>query len=1314
MKGKSAIFTSQLIKINHHRLDLIFNNCKMEIPVIDNAKGSDIVQIVKSKEIDKFIICRHSAKNNNFYDILYCEPSDPEIISQIDPGFTNFLNLPLINIFQRCQFVVTRYQRSALFIFTIDAFKERFAIRNFAINQQTAEFRPSSLFKMPEKHIFQIKLPTGMTIKIKISLLETVTSLVNKSYSKMVTLYPNSLIRPVQFYRLFSKLGSVDPKRTLKDDPVILESLKQQKKNSSKIYFFLMALKVVTFDKSIADFIRELELANIQRNEETNIFNSEMSLLRQEIEKERYQLKQSNPLWSKIVLSTTDPSLPEKKIEERFVIMKTCINMNTKKPADEISTSSVAVAVRVNYDTTANEAICMFIEKLNTLQKAQQQTETKSRLPFEMPGHELEKCQSGNRNLIETPSFLSKSDEQGPDLVDSRTVRSNEALSQSCRNLSGKFPFSSTPNFPSSTNWQSNHNDQQSDNMNPNLKTRNMMATPPIPEARGPYVRRQTLQNMKAARAQSQIFSENKITLEQITQYHPEKFVLIISGTDEVLTGNTPISHFVAVRHFILSEQPILSVSLHNKDDIISLIHSSEDATLPIEIKPDISPKPLIVDKSPDNFRLNDFGFIPQSEVKSNIHIHIQKIYNLKGNKDDFYFLRVCLMYGMKLLCPPTLSKLYQGRNALLVDEQLEILLPLYKIPREARISITLYKYESNQRYRKHDFLTEEQLSQQGIQAAATINLSLYKFSGWIDSDYQTRRMWRNKDIDYFLTTCESNSNDPIIIDYSLSRFNLPICFVPYTAPDTIESISTISANDLSRIKQLRQNDPLTPLTVEDRQLLWRYRKNCSTIPELLPLLLDSIEYDDPEQVREIPLLLNIWEKPPPMLALSLLDAKYANRMVRDYAVSCLEPFTDNEVFLFLLQLVQALKYELYEDSSLARFLLRKGLIETRLIGHQLFWQLMSEAHLSHIRNRFSLMIVNFMYGVGSVREELIKGYRFTQDLVKLNKELSNLSYQKVQEPFREALKKIEIPKQFHLPVDCRLTVENFVIDKCKVMNSKKKPFFLVFKNAAPFATEPVMTMFKVGDDLRQDQLILQIMKVMDHLWKSEHLDFRMRLYGVLSTGLNQGFIEVVPNAVTESDLQVDKGTFNKQIFIQFLRENNPTDNGFEAARRNFLMSSCGYAVSTCVLGVADRHPGNIMIQKDGHFFHIDYGHFLGNFKTKYGIQCEDAPFHFINAHVALLDGLNSIYFKTFLDESGKAMNVLRKNARLLITILMLMLGTGIPELTKAEDIQYFKKMLFLKLNDKEAIGKFKDLTMQSLSSWKTLLKAKVHNVKVG
>ena len=37
----------------------------------------------------------------------------------------------------------------------------------------------------------------------------------------------------------------------------------------------------------------------------------------------------------------------------------------------------------------------------------------------------------------------------------------------------------------------------------------------------------------------------------------------------------------------------------------------------------------------------------------------------------------------------------------------------------------------------------------------------------------------------------------------------------------------------------------------------------------------------------------------------------------------------------------------------------------------------------------------------------------------------------------------------------------------------------------------------------------------------------------------------------------------------------------------------------------------NVMLSEAGHLFHIDFGHFLGNFKSKFGIKRERAPFVF-------------------------------------------------------------------------------------------------------
>ena len=58
--------------------------------------------------------------------------------------------------------------------------------------------------------------------------------------------------------------------------------------------------------------------------------------------------------------------------------------------------------------------------------------------------------------------------------------------------------------------------------------------------------------------------------------------------------------------------------------------------------------------------------------------------------------------------------------------------------------------------------------------------------------------------------------------------------------------------------------------------------------------------------------------------------------------------------------------------------------------------------------------------------------------------------------------------------------------------------------------SEIIKILFKYGDDLRQDNLVLQFFRIMDEMWMEKNLNMEMVLYKVLETGFEMGFIEFV------------------------------------------------------------------------------------------------------------------------------------------------------------------------------------------------------------
>lgn len=255
----------------------------------------------------------------------------------------------------------------------------------------------------------------------------------------------------------------------------------------------------------------------------------------------------------------------------------------------------------------------------------------------------------------------------------------------------------------------------------------------------------------------------------------------------------------------------------------------------------------------------------------------------------------------------------------------------------------------------------------------------------------------------------------------------------------------------------------------------------------------------------------------------------------------------------------------------------------------------------------------------------------------------------------------------------------------------------------------PYRVIVKNGDDLRQDQLVLQFVLLMDLLLKRVNLDLKLTCFRALATGANSGLIEFVEDSQAISGILAD----NHNSILEFLRKHNRDDSApdgiSEEARDNFTKSTAGYCVITYLLGIGDRHLDNIMICNNGCLFHIDFGFILGKDPKPY-----PPPFRLTKEMAEAMgypDGAN--YTQKFKTKCCQAFNCLRKHAPLLLNLMSLMKDAGIEHLEEESALSKFQDRFRLDLGDEDAERFFLSLINESLNALVPVVLERFHKIAV-
>ncbi|KAJ8773848.1 hypothetical protein K2173_008311 [Erythroxylum novogranatense] len=518
------------------------------------------------------------------------------------------------------------------------------------------------------------------------------------------------------------------------------------------------------------------------------------------------------------------------------------------------------------------------------------------------------------------------------------------------------------------------------------------------------------------------------------------------------------------------------------------------------------------------------------------------------------------------------------------------------------------------------------------------------------------------------------------------------------------------SSNERKSIQRILKYPPTRTLSGDERQLLWKFRFSLMSEKRALTKFLRCVEWSDVQEAKQALELMNKWEMIDVCDALELLSSVFESEEVRAYAVSVLERADDEELHCYLLQLVQALRFERSDKSCLSQFLVQRALKNIELASFLRWYvavELYDPAYAKRFYCTYEILEESMMkLPAGSHGEEdgykkwqsLVRQTELTAQLCSIMRDVRNVrgNTQKKIEKLRQLLSGLlseltYFEEPIRSPLAPGVLITGIVPSESSIFKSALHPLRLTFRTQSGGTCKVI---FKKGDDIRQDQLVIQMVSLMDRLLKLENLDLHLTPYKVLATGQDEGMLEFIPSHSLAQILSEHRSIIS--YLQQFHRDEHGPFGITATCLETFIKSCAGYSVITYILGVGDRHLDNLLLRDDGRLFHVDFAFILGRDPKPF-----PPPMKLCKEMVEAMGGAESQYYTRFKSYCCEAYNILRKSSNLILNLFHLMAGSNISDIAcdPEKGILKLQEKFRLDLDDEASIHFFQDLINESVSA---------------